>query len=72
MPARRSILCLVVALVLWPAMGHAQSPALIDAYERSSELYAQGRYQEALSYAKEALTLGDVNGGAKRGQSSVL
>ncbi len=37
----------------------AQSSELLDAFNRSAELYAQGRYQEALPFAEEALRLGE-------------
>ena len=60
MPARRSIISLLVALVLWPAAAGGQSPALNDAYERYSELNAQSRYQEAIPYAEEALRLAEL------------
>ena len=49
--------------MLWLALGsapvHSQSDALMDAYNRSSELYAQGNYEEALPFAKKALKLGE-------------
>ena len=64
MPARRWMLSVLVALVLWPAVAHGQSAALIDAYQRFLELYAQGRYQEALPFAEEALRLNEHEDGA--------
>ncbi len=59
MLARRWMLSVLVALVLWPAVAHGQSRELNDAYNRAGELYAQGRYQEALPFAEEALRLSE-------------
>ncbi len=42
----------LLCLALWPAAAHAQSPELLDAYNRFSELYAEGRY-EPLSREEE-------------------
>ncbi len=46
-------------MVRWPAAAHGQSPELIDADKRYKDLYAQGRYEEALPFAEEALRLGE-------------
>ena len=59
MPAHRWMLSVLVALVLWAAAAHSQPPALINAYNRVSELYAQDRHQEALPFAEKALRLGE-------------
>jgi tetratricopeptide (TPR) repeat protein len=40
-------------------MAHSQSAELMDAYNRYSELYTQGRYQEALPFAKKAFELSE-------------
>ena len=53
------LLSVLAPLVLWPAAALGQSSALMDAYNRSLELYAQGRYEEALPFAKKALKLGE-------------
>ncbi len=45
------LLSVLVALVLWPAAAQGQSAELRNAYDRFGELYAQGRYQEALPFA---------------------
>ena len=50
---------LAIGLLVSPVVTHGQSPALSDAYERFSELYAEGRYAEALPFAKEAVRLGE-------------
>ena len=50
----RLLLVDVLCLALWPAVAYGQSPELMAAYERSNDLYAQGRYQEALPFAEEA------------------
>ena len=59
MPARRWMLSVLAALVLWPAAAHGESPELTGAYNRYSKFHAQGRYQEALPFAEEALRLGE-------------
>ncbi len=59
MSARRLILSVLAALLLWPIAAHGQSPELVEVHERYSELYAQGRYQEAIPFAEEAVTLGE-------------
>ena len=45
-------------VVLWPAAAHGQSAELIDADKRYKDLYAQGRYEEALPFAEKAVRLG--------------
>ena len=55
----RCLLRCLLCLALWPAVAHSQSAAFMDAYSRYSELYAQGHYEEALSFAKKALQLGE-------------
>ncbi len=55
----RWLLAALLWLALWPAPVHSQSAALIDAHKQFSELYAQGRYQEAFPFAEEALRLGE-------------
>ncbi len=54
---KRWPLASLVCAVLWPAAVHGQSPELMVAYERFDELYAQGRYQEALPFAEDAARL---------------
>ena len=53
----RWLLAGLLWLVLWPSEAYAQSPELLDAAKRSDELYAEGRYQEALPFAEKALGL---------------
>ena len=48
----------VMCLPLWSGTTHGQSATLMDAYNRYLELRAEGRYQEALPFAKEAVRLG--------------
>ena len=59
-PAYRWFLPVLVALVLWTAASHGQSPALDEAYSRFTDLYAQGRYEEALPFAERALQLAPI------------
>ncbi len=57
---RRALVLVLTILWLWPAAAHAAhglSPALNDAINRFSELYSQGRYQEALPFAEKAVKL---------------
>ena len=56
---RISAIAILVALFLWPAAVFGQSPELMDAYNRVNELYAEGRYQEAILFAKAALRLSE-------------
>ena len=49
----------LLCLALWPAVAHSQSAVLMDAYNQCSELYAKCRYEEALSFAKKVLELGE-------------
>ncbi len=55
----RLILPLVVALWLWPVAAQAQAAALMEAYNQAIALYDQGRYEEAIPFAEEALKLGE-------------
>ena len=55
----RLILPFVVALWLWPVAAQAQSAALMEAYNQCIALYDQGRYEEAIPFAEEALKLGE-------------
>ncbi len=59
MPVRYWIRFTLVALVFWPVVAHAQSSALTDAYDRHSELYDQGHYQQAFPFAEKALKLSE-------------
>ncbi len=54
---RISAIAILVILFLWPAAVFGQSPELMDAYNRANELSDEGRYQEAIPFAKEALSL---------------
>ncbi len=50
---------LAAGLLLTASGVHGQSPALMDAYERFQALSAQGRYEEAVPFAEQALRLGE-------------
>ncbi len=45
----------LLCLALWPGVTHGQSSEFNDALNRYSELYEQGRYQEALPFAENIL-----------------
>ena len=44
----------LLCLPLWPGTTHGQSAALTGAFNRYSQFYAEGRYQEALPFSEEA------------------
>ena len=54
---RRALSLILAILWLWPGTAHGLSPAFIDAYNRTLELFAQGRYNEALPFLEEAVRL---------------
>ena len=49
----------LLCLAVWPGATQGQSPELMEAYKRYSELYGQGRYQEAQQFAEKAVRLGE-------------
>ncbi len=58
--ARARTSCLLAGLLcvaLWPAATHAQSPDLLDAYERFSEQSGEGHHEGAMPFAQKALRL---------------
>ena len=57
------MLSVLAAVGLWAFAAHGQSPAFIDASERIGELYAEGRFREALPVAREALRLVEIEFG---------
>ena len=46
-------------MALWPVATHGQSSELDAAYNRFVDLYAQGRYEEAVPFAEKAVRLGE-------------
>ena len=55
----RWLIAALLCLVVWPGTTQGQSSALMDAFNRTNEWYAQGHYEEALPFAKQALKLGE-------------
>ncbi len=53
----------LLCLALWPGTTHGQSSEFIDSYNRFTQFYNQGRYQEALRFAEKALRLGEYEFG---------
>ena len=53
----RWLLVGLLCLALWPGAAHGESPELMDAYNRYSELYAQGRYPVAVTSDADAVTI---------------
>ena len=68
----RWLLAALLWLALWPAPAQSQSAALMDAYNHFSELYAQGRYQEAVPFAEKALRLGKQEFGSDHPTTATL
>ena len=66
------LLSVLVALVLWPAAAQGQSAELTSAYNRAQELSAQGRYQEAIPFAEDALRLGEQEFGPDHPTTALL
>jgi tetratricopeptide (TPR) repeat protein len=68
---RVSAIPILVALFLWPVAVFGQSPELVDAYNRVNELYAEGRYQQAFPFAKEALRLSEREFGPDHSNTAI-
>ena len=67
LPLRAGLLfagILVTALCLAPVVAHAQSREVREAFDKYSELESQGRYEEALPFARKAVELGEKEAGA--------
>jgi len=62
----RWLLVGLLGLALWltPGATYGQSRELIDAANRAGTLYGQGRYEEALPFAKKVVGLGEQEFGA--------
>ena len=60
MSVRRWLAATFAILWLWPgaAIGQSPSPELLDVYKRYHNLFAQGRYEEAMPLAEQAWKLG--------------
>ena len=69
---RISAIAILVALFLWPAAVFGQSPELMDAYNRANELSDEGRYQEAIPFAKEALRLSEREFGPAHQNTGIM
>jgi len=63
----RWLLVGLVSLSLWvtPGASYSQSTELRDAVSRGTTLYDQGQYEEALTFHREAVKLGEQEFGAK-------
>ena len=53
----RLILPLMAALWLWPVAAQAQPATLMEASNQAKALSDQGRYEEAIPFARKALEL---------------
>ena len=58
-PVRRWMLPVFMALVLWSASVHAQSEALMKAYNQGQALYEAGRYEQAIDSFRDAVAFGE-------------
>ena len=72
MSARCLVLPLLALLWFWPAVARSQSCALLDTYNRSCELSAQGRYQQARPFAEKALQLDEQEFGPDHRTTATL
>lgn len=54
------LLAALLCLAPWPGSAHAESSELLAAYHRYADLDAEGRYDDALPFAEEALRLGEA------------
>ena len=68
----RWLLAGLLSLALWPGVVHARSAEFMEAYERYSDLYFEGRYEEALLFAEEALRLGEHEFGPDHEKTAAL
>ena len=66
----RWLLAGLLCVALWPAPAHASE--LRDAYNRTNELFAEGRYREAIPFAKEALALGEEEFGPDHPNTAIF
>ena len=48
--ARRTLSLVLFALWFWPSSLHAQSDALMKAYNQGKALYEAGRYEQAIPF----------------------
>jgi tetratricopeptide (TPR) repeat protein len=69
----RRIRSIILAILwLWPASLHAQSEALMEAYNQGQALYAAGQYEEAIPLFRRALELGEREFGPDHPTTAVL
>ena len=68
----RWLLVGLVGLLVWRGAAYSQSPEIKDAFRRFGEFYGQGRYQEALPFAKKALELGKREFGVQHPTTGAL
>ena len=62
----------LLCLALWPGAAGGQSSELKAAYKQFNHLYAQGRYQEAIPFAEEAVRLGEEEFGPDHPTTATL
>ena len=65
-------LAFLVVLLVAPPAPHAQSPELVGAFERVQSLYSQGRYEEAIPVAQEAVRLSEQEIGPEHRASAEM
>ncbi len=68
----RWLIATLLFLVVWPGTTHGQSSALMDVHNRTKELYAQGRYEEALPFAEKSVELGEQEFGTVHPTTATL
>ena len=72
MKARRWAMAAGVAVLLTPAMGWAQSDAILDNYNQYATFFGQGKFQEALPFALEIVALHKKEFGIDHPTAAVL
>ena len=56
---RRTLSLVLTILWLWPTSLHAQSEALMEAYNKGQALKEAGRYEQAIPFWRKVLELGE-------------
>ena len=56
---RRALALVMAVLWLWPASLHAQSEALMEAYQQGQALYEVGQFEQAIPVWRNIVELGE-------------
>ena len=69
---RRALALVLTVAWLWPASLHAQSEALMEAFQQGKALKEAGRYEQAIPFYREALGLGEQEFGPEHPTTATL